>query len=229
MKFYYDKEKSMELMQRIEDKFAERCKQTSRGEEMHVSDLTGCQLRPYCRLVGVERIPTKQSVGTMVFGIIAEDVLGWTFPEDTLQYESSIGMLTPDENIFGHMDIFEKKIYCLEVKASRKSIFKAADVPIYWVEQLMSYMAMNGKQIGWIVIYNIFTTQIMAFRMMLTTAEILEWLIVLNNRAIAVRSAAKNKDCSTLIINPKQYGWCDYKKTCPRRSECREKSKKRKT
>lgn len=222
MKFYYDKEKSMELMKRIEDKFGERARKTARGKEMHVSDLTGCQLRPYCRIVGIERQTTKQQVGVMVFGIVAENVLGWTYPEDVLQYQANLDMVEKDENIFGHLDVYENYRTPLEVKASRKVIFKANQVPKYWVEQLMSYMSMMGANIGWLVLFNVFSTQIMAFKMVLNNEEIIDWLIVLINRAMKIRNATDVKDPHCLEINPKQYSWCDYKHTCPRRDECKE-------
>lgn len=227
MKFFYDKNKSMELMQRIEDEFGERSRKTARGKEMHVSDLTGCQVRPYCRIMGIERRTTKQQVGVMVFGIVAETVLGWTYPKDTLQYQANLWVVEEDENIFGHIDVYENYENPLEVKASRKSIFKADQVPKYWVEQLMTYMAMQGANVGWLVLFNVFSTQIMAFQMKLTAEEILDWLIVIVNRAMKIRNATDVKDPSMLDINHKQYSWCDYKHICPRREECKERYSKK--
>jgi len=93
-------------------------------------------------------------------------------------------------------------------------------VPIYWVEQLMSYMSMMGAEKGWMVIFNVFTTQIMAFQMKLSPDDILGWLITISERANKVRRAVKIKDASDLPINPKLYNMCDYKKDCPRRDEC---------
>lgn len=207
-------------MQRIEEKFGATSRKTARGSEMHVSDLTGCLVKPYCRIIGLPRHHTKLQVGVMVFGIVAENILGWTYPRDELQYQANIWLLEGDQNIFGHIDIYEDKKYPLEVKASRKSIFKAKDVPDYWVEQLMSYMSMMGAEKGWMVIFNVFTTQIMAFQMRLSPDDILGWLITISERANKVRRAVDTKDPSDLPINPKIYNFCDYKNDCPRRSEC---------
>lgn len=221
MRFFYDKDKSMELMQKIEKEFGARSRKTARGKEMHVSDLTGCQLRAYNRITGVPRHQTKQQIGVMVFGIIAETVVGWTYPKDELQYQSNLWLLQGDSNIFGHIDIYEDKKSPLEIKASRKSIFRAKEIPIYWVEQLMTYMAMQSATKGWLILFNVFSTQIMAFQMKLTTEDILDWLILINERAIKIRNAADNNDPSDLEINPLQYSWCDYKGTCPRANECK--------
>lgn len=215
----------MELMKRIEDKFGEQSRHTARGMEMHVSDLTGCQLRPYCRILGIERHTTKTQIGVMVFGIVAENVLGWTYPKDVLQYRANLGVVGDDDNIFGHIDIFENYKNPLEVKASRKVIFKAAQVPIYWVEQLMTYMAFTSSNVGWMVIFNVFSTQIMAFKMILTNEDILDRIILMNERAITIRKATNLKDPSSLIINPNQYSWCDYRDNCPRGGECKERYK----
>lgn len=222
MRVVYDKEKSAELAQRIIDKFGHEARKTSRGQEMHVSDLTGCQMKPYCRLVGVERNPTKTQIGVMVFGIVAENILGWTYPKDCLQYEANLPLLDGKQNIFGHIDIMEDHKHPIEVKATRKRIFKGSDIPTYWAEQLMSYMAMHSQNIGWIVFYNIMSTQIIAFRMEMSNKDILDWLIVLNERAAKIRNAAEDKKPDNLKINPKQHDFCDYKQTCPRREECKD-------
>lgn len=221
MKIFYDSKKSMELMRRIEDKFGAKSRKTSRGQEMHVSDLTGCQMKPYNRMIGIPRKHTKLQIGVMVFGIVAENMLGWTFPADELQYQSNIWLLDGKQNIFGHIDIYENKRYPLEVKASRKSIFKARDIPKYWIEQLASYMSMQGANDGWIVLFNVFSTQVMAFKMQMTNDDILGWLITMNMRAGKIRRAVKAKNSDDLEINPLQYNFCDYKQDCPRANECR--------
>lgn len=225
MKVFYDKDKSIELMQRIEDEFGERARKTARGEEMHVSDLTGCLLKPYCRLLGLERKMTKTIVGVMVFGIVAENMLGWTYPSEELQYQSNLWVLEKSENIFGHIDIYEDMKYPIEIKSSRKNVFKSNELPKYWVEQLMAYMSIQGSWKGWIIMFNVFSTQIMAFQVQMTAEDRLDWLIELNRRALAVRNAFKEKDCRLLDINPHEYEWCLYKDGCPRKEFCGDKWK----
>lgn len=224
MRIFYDKEKSMELMKRIEDKFGEENKY-QRGTEIHVSDLCYCLMKTYCRITGIERQQTKSSIGVMVFGIIAETVLGWTYPKDVLQYKSSMPMTSEEENIFGHIDVFEEFKYPLEVKASRKQVFMANQVPPQWIEQLISYMSMEGCQTGWIVIFNIFSTQIIAFQINLTREEILDWQIALSTRRIQTLEAIKLKDPTKIPIRADEYSFCDYRFKCPKGEECYKKSR----
>jgi len=183
-------------------------------------------MKPYNRLTGVERVITKSAIGVMVFGIVAENILGWTFPSEELQYQSHLPMLKREENIFGHMDIYECQIYPLEVKASRKTVFRATDLPKYWVEQLMSYMSLQGAKIGWLVLFNVFSTVIMAFRMVLTAKDILGWLVTMAERAELVRKSAKERNASAVPINPLEYNWCHYKAGCSARAECKDKWKR---
>jgi len=229
MKIFYDKDKSMELMQRIEQKFGGEVKRTARGEEMHVYDLTNCFLKAYCRLTGIERKPTKSNVGLMVFGIVSEHVLAWTYPRDVCQYMTHIPFIKEEENIYGHIDIYENKQFPLEIKGSRKNIFKSVDLPIQWVEQLMSYMAMEGQKKGWLIIYNVFSCQIMAFQIQMTPQDIIDWVITLSRRTSNIKIAVSERKPEMLAINPLEYENCDYKTICPRNRECYDKWKVIKT
>lgn len=223
MKISYDKEKSRELLNRILAKFDKESEGNKRANEMHVSDLTGCLMKPYCRFVGIEpEEPNDIAKGIMVFGIVAENVLGWTFSEDELQYDSSFGLVEADQDIYGHVDIMEDKTFPIEVKSTRKKVYSAKDIPIYWLEQLMSYLTMHSQNIGWIIFYNIVTTSIIAFKVEMTNQDILDWMIILNERAMTVRNAAAQKDPEIVPIMPKQYMFCQYNQRCPRRDECKE-------
>ena len=229
MKIFFDKQKSEELTKRIEAKFFEEY--IPRGNELHVSDLTTCLMKPVCRLIGLEREKTKASVGLMVFGIIAENVIAWTYPADVLQFKSSMNLLKDEDDIFGHIDIFEEKRFPLEVKGTRKRIFRTRDIPVNWVEQLVSYISMQGADRGWLVILNIISCQLMAFRIEMTNPERLDWLITLTSRADAVKKLAKeiiergiNINLTILEIRPEDYSMCGWK-SCPRRDECKRKAK----
>jgi len=228
MKVFFDKQKSEELTRRIEAKFAEEY--VHRGNELHVSDLTACLMKPVCRLIGFEREKPKASVGLMVFGIIAENVIAWTYPADVLQFKSSMNILKDEDDIFGHIDIYEEKKFPLEVKGTRKRIFKTNDLPVNWVEQLVSYMSMQGADKGWLVILNILSCQLMAFRIEMTQQDRLDWLITLTNRRNVVVKMAEEISKGVISqfsfeIKPQDYSMCGYKKNCPRREECKRKAK----
>lgn len=225
IKIFYDKEKSMVLMKRIEEKFGEQSRKKPRGSEMHVSDLTGCPLKPYCRLIGLKQIFSKSSIGIMVFGIVSENMIGWTFPNEQLQYQSSIPFVEGDENIFGHIDIYEDFKFPLEVKSSRKTVYKASQLPRIWVEQLMSYMAMQGETLGWIVLFNVFAATIMAFQLQMSNSDIMGWLITLTERSGRIKLAFKKRNPMWLEPSGEEYFYCAYKKECPRRVACRDKWK----
>lgn len=222
----------MVLMKRIEEKFGEQSRKQPRGSEMHVSDLTGCPLKPFCRLIGLKQNFTKGSIGMMVFGIVSENMIGWTFPNEQLQYQSSIPFVEGEENIFGHIDIYEDLKFPLEVKSSRKTVYKASQLPRIWVEQLMSYMAMQGATTGWIVMFNVFSATIMAFQLQMSNSDIMGWLITLTERANRIRKTfeetkSKSHFEASLNLEPsgEEYFYCSYKKECPRRVACRDKWK----
>jgi len=225
VRIFYDKDKSAELTRRMEERFEEESKKNVRGDEIHVSDLTGCLLKPYCRMVGIEVRRSKSSVGFMVFGIIAENILGWIYPKNESQHLTSLHLIDTPETVVGHLDIYENMEYPIECKMSRKSIFKQSDLPLYWVEQLISYMSMEGKTIGWLVFFNVFTTQIMAFKFILTQREILDWLVTISLRISNLKTAVKKKDPNFIVeIRAENYEYCGYKRNCPRRLECRRKA-----
>lgn len=229
MKIFYDKTKSEDIIRRIEDKFTKELNE--RGDEAHVSDLTCCLMRFFSRLIGLERTKTKASVGLMVFGIITEQVIAWTYPEDTWQFPSSMNMVSEEEDIFGHIDIFEDKLFPLEVKGSRKRIFKTKDVPLNWAEQLISYISMQGADKGWLIVFNILSCQVMAFRIEMTNQDRLDWMITLSERRNSVIGAAREYKAKkstrflSIEIRPEDYSFCAYKKVCLRREECRKKNK----
>lgn len=230
MKIFFDKAKSEELTKRIETKFSEESHE--RGNELHISDLTTCLMKTVCRLIGLTREELKANVGLMVFGIIAENVIAWTYPADVSQFKSSMNLLKDEDDIFGHIDIFEEKKFPLEVKGTRKRIFRTKDLPINWAEQLMSYMAMEGADKGWLVIFNFLSCQLTAFRIEMTNQDRLDWIITLTSRANATKELAKellekatNMHLTVLEIRPQDYSMCNWKKVCPRRDECKRKAK----
>lgn len=227
MRLFYDKEKSLEVMERITKKFERHSNSVTRGSEFHVYDIVWCPVGAYCRLTGVRKQRSKTVMGLMVFGIITEDVVISCYDKGEATFQENARLyLKKDESIFGHIDIFEGKIYPLEVKATRKRIFKASDVPLQWVEQLMSYMSMKGATKGWLLIFNIFSCQVMAFQMILTQRDILGWIITMSIRAGNIKRAVDSDDPSHLeITDPSRYEFCDYKTDCPRREECKQKYK----
>ena len=229
MNIKYDKEKSQFFTNQILNKFDERNKTSKRGTALHVSDLTGCLMKPYCRIIGVEQEPFDDTLkGIMVYGIVAEEVIGWGYSKDAFQYAASTAISTEDftDCISGHVDIMELKDgkkYPIEVKSTRKNVLTKKDIPIHWLEQLLSYMAMHDANTGWIVFYSILATSIIAFRVDVTDKDNQEWIAVLQKRAKSIRVAQKTGNPENIEIRPENYPYCGYKHGCPRVEECRDK------
>lgn len=238
MEIFYDKEKSAEIEKKLIDKWFHWEEQrkhyrisreervAKRGKEFHVSDVVGCPLKTYCRMKNFERKFTKTNVGLMLFGIVAQKFIQWLYSEEECEYEAWI----PDV-IIGHIDVLEMGKYPLEVKASRKRIFKRSQLPQTWVEQLVCYMAMMSSEIGWLIILNIFSCQVTCFCIKMTKEDILGQLVAISTTVNERRRAVNLERPTMLRPNAEDYEWCYYKHVCPRRADCKRKSdaiKKRK-
>lgn len=230
MEIFYDKEKSAEIEQKLIDKWSKwegerkhyrvrRDEQVAkRGKEFHVSDVVCCPLQTYCRMKKFQRKFSKKNVGFMLFGIIAQKLFQWLYTEEECEYEAWI----PDVAI-GHIDIFEAGKYPMEIKSSRKRIFKRSQLPQKWVEQLVCYMAMTSSEIGWLVILNIFSCQVTCFCIKMTKEDILGQIVAMSTTVNERRRAVNLERPSMLRPDAEQYEFCYYKHVCPRRADCKRK------
>lgn len=218
MKFVYDADKSREIEQKLIDKWDTT--QRNYKDNIHVYDTVYCPVKAYCKFKGVPRRPTKQNIGMFVFGVVAGKVVQELYPKDEGEYVTNIKKM-----IWGHIDVYEDKTFPLEIKHSRKRIFKRHEVPQKWIEQLMTYMASENKQKGWLVIINIFSNQISCFRLEMAKQELESQRTLRLYKAYTILRAVKDNDPNYLTIQPDEYQWCVFKRDCPRRQECKEKSK----
>lgn len=230
MRIFYDREKSAEIEGKLINKWAnfeEQKKQyrirrdervAKRGKEFHVSDVVSCPLQTYCRLKKFQRKFTKKNVGMMMFGIVAQKLFQWLYPDEDCEYEAWI----PDI-VIGHIDIFEGQKYPIEIKSSRKKIFKRSQIPQKWIEQLVCYMAMTSSQVGWLVILSIFSCQVTCFCVQMTKEEILGQLVVISTTVNERRRAVNLERPAMLRPSGEQYEYCVYKTVCPRRADCKRK------
>ena len=230
MEIFYDKEKSAELEEKLIDKWfntesvkgkyrirrEERV--TKRGREFHISDVVCCPLQTYCRLKKFQRKFSKKNVGMMLFGIVAQKLFQWLYQDEECEYEAMI-----EDVVIGHIDVFEKLEYPMEIKASRKRIFKRNQIPQKWVEQLVCYMAMTSSKVGWMTILNIFTCQVSCFCIKMTDEDILGQLVVIAKTVNERRRAVNLDNPSMLRPSAEQYEFCVYKHNCPLRADCKHK------
>jgi len=221
LKFFYDSEKTKEF----ETLLVERWSEPKPREKIHVSDIVHCLVGAWCRMNHIQKDPTKENIGMLIFGIIGGQVIQWAFPEDWCESETDL-----ESTIFAHIDVFDKNLHSpYETKASRKKIFKASDVPPSWVDQLICYMTMKNSDIGWILILNVFSNQISAFRLELTANERLGQTIVMMERAAKLQKALKENNPELLPLKPEEYENCLFKRTCPRKIACKVAAKNLKT
>jgi len=220
MRLFYDKVKTKEVEEKIWQKYSNDKKEWSE-KGYNCSELSGCEVKCYNNRTGMEQQHTKKNIGFLVFGIISEQIVMSIYPEDQRQCEANL-----NELVWGHMDAFEDHAYPIEGKATAKRIFKREQMPIIWIMQLMNYMVMTNADKGWLYILDIFTRTFSAWCLELTSDDRIHQSIILMRSVERIDWARKHKDCSYLIIKPEEYSLCSYKKTCERRRECRDKSKK---
>jgi len=113
----------------------------------------------------------------------------------------------------------------LEVKSSRKRIIKRENIPKNWVEQLSMYMAKVDKNVGWLVILNIWTVSLACFCLEMTTKELGDKRETMYYRKKKVTTADKTDNPDLLDVSPDEYDLCFFKKKCPKRKLCRQKKK----
>lgn len=222
IRVYYDKEKTKEVNDRIWEVWGNRKKKWAE-HGYNVSECSGCELKCFCNRTGQEQKVTRKGIGFLVFGIIAETIIMEIYPEEQRQYEANL-----NELVWGHMDAYEDLTYPIEGKASAKQIFKAKDLPVSWVMQLINYITMGKSNKGWLYILNIFTRQLSAFCVELSSDVKLQQIEELMDKVSRFDKSIETDNSSILTISPEEYELCNYKSTCPRRLECREKHKKMK-
>lgn len=217
LKIYYDKEKTKEIEEKIWAKYGNQKKEWAK-QGYNVSECSNCETKCFNRRTGVEESKTKQMVGFLVFGIISEMVVMGIYPEEQRQHEANL-----NELIWGHMDVYENFENPLEGKATAKRIFKAKDLPINWVMQLINYLTMSKGNKGWIIILDIFSRTISAFCVELPPEDKLLQIEVLMDKCSRFDKSIATKDPSILTISPEEHGLCNYKHSCSRRLECKTK------
>jgi len=214
IRIYYDKEKASELESKLFEKWGKDRKDWSM-HGYHISDLSYCPLRTYCRKTGIKQKITKKSLAFMIFGIIGEQVISSIFPPNQRQYKVDVNNL-----VFGTLDIFENHETPIECKISAKRIFKKEQLPERWCKQLMNYLVLVGKNRGWLLILNIFSRNFTTWSFEMDSGERLMQLEVLMHKITKFDNAIKNKNPDLLDIDPTEYSECGYKSGCPRKTEC---------
>ena len=174
-------------------------------------------MKAYNRLTGLKEVVDTSGVSNMLFGDAGQILLQRLFDEKTCEY------VVPDAPVITHIDIFEDCKAPLEIKWSGQKIYRIEDIPIGWMHQLMGYMALTKSEIGWMVIINLTSRQLTAFKIMMTPEEIeSEYNHIVESRDRILESVPK-KDYSKLLLAQDECNWCPYRnrrgkdrsETCP--------------
>jgi len=209
LKFFYDGTKAAEL----EDKLVQYFEDHSQvRNKVHLSDTCHCEVACYNRLIGMDRMQSKSGISNMLFGDAGQILLQRLFPEDQVEYES-------EDIVSSHADIFEDHEHIIEIKWSAQRIFRAADISDSWRLQLMRYMSKHECDVGWMVIVNILSRQLTAFKLIMNEDERQAQLIQMIQIRDRILKAKEEGDPSELIIWDNECRYCGYRPSRNRKKQ----------
>jgi CRISPR/Cas system-associated exonuclease Cas4 (RecB family) len=135
--------------------FAERIlgyhyKTTTEGRKgWHRSDAIACPLKAYWRITEELKGEFRsRDVGILMIGTMAHQVLEQGFDAKEKVFDVAGVKVTVDA-LAGE--------YPVEVKTTRKKVYRSGDIPRDWVEQLAIAMSVMGIDKGYLMIINIIT------------------------------------------------------------------------
>jgi hypothetical protein len=214
MQIFYDSEKTKEIQQRMID-YWEKTKQ-ERGTELHAYDIANCEMKAFCRLTGLKPVWTNQIAGMMIFGIIGGLTIQMTYPEDQREWAGDLEKL-----VFCHIDVFENKEVPLEVKTTRKRLFRKDTIPDAWINQILTYMVITKKRKGHLVFFNALSTAISVWTIVISEEGLQCFQLYILEKANRIKECATSGNYTPLKVSPEQYSGCSYKKDCAKRDECK--------
>jgi len=133
--------------------FAERIlksyyEETTEGRKgWHRSDAITCPLKAYWRITGELKGEYRSSdVGILMIGTMAHQVIEKGFDAKEVVFPIA-GINVTVDALAGKLPV--------EVKTTRKKIFRSGDIPRDWVEQLAIGMSVMGSEKGYLMIISI--------------------------------------------------------------------------
>jgi hypothetical protein len=229
LRIFFDAKKTKELQDALVDKWfeisqyggdlihgMEEHESIPHGEEYHVYSVIYCPMKYICKQLGYKRKFTRTSIGVMFIGIVAQKLIQWLYPPKEREYESVL-----PNAVVGHLDVYEKLRNPIEIKASRKRVFRPEHLPDKWVDQETIYIAMENARIGWIVVVNVVSCHITAFCVDMTYEDVKYAKNEIYHRIDHLDELRRTKDYKKANINPDEYLYCDFKTTCPEKSRCK--------
>jgi hypothetical protein len=178
----------------------------------HRSDAIACPLKAYWRMTGeVKGQFRSKDVGILMVGEMAHIVLerGFEVQEQIIK----IG------DIAITVDATHNK-QPVEIKTTRKKIYRREDLPRSWIEQLSIAMAVMGADTGFLMIVNIINFGVTVWEFAMTERDRELVLHTFVWQIMAIADSVKKKDPTLLTPKHSDCMWCYYRpsrkqKGCP--------------
>lgn len=219
MKVYYDSEYTEELTQKIYEKFMEDAQDRNK---VHLSDTCHCPLKCWNRLVGIKPLPPDATgVGIMMIGVVGQEIIQNVYPEDWAEWEPDKN-LPEEEQVPSHIDIYvqeEDRQFPVEIKWSRKAIYRGTDIGKGWLMQTTGYMAKTMENEGKFVVFNIITGRLNGFKVLMTDAELRDRKNLIDTIKAEILKAVA--EMNPMLLEPweEECKYCPYRDTRARTKE----------
>jgi hypothetical protein len=179
----------------------------------HRSDAISCPLRAYWRLTGeVQGEYRSHDVGIMMLGEMAHVVLerGFDYKEKIIK----VGEV--NVTVDATLDDFP-----IEIKTTRKQIYRKEDVPREWQEQLSIAISVMDKDYGWLLIMNVITCAFMCFKFDMSPDEREMFRQAFIWQILSIADAVKQKKPELLTPKYDECGFCYYRPTKTNLNGCK--------
>lgn len=205
MQIYYDSKYTDELTEKITKKFLG---EIEKRDKVHLSDLCHCPVKVWCRLNNIVPLINEGSMGIMMIGMVGQEIMQGLYPPEQREYEPDKN-LPEEEQLPSHIDIFAELKTPVEIKWSRKAMYRGSDVSEYkpWVLQITGYMAKTNSVEGKIAIFNVISGKLNAFKIIMTEDE-------LRQRREEIVELKKRIESNNIdVLEPwfEECKYCDYR------------------
>lgn len=178
----------------------------------HRSDAIACPLKAYWRITGeVKGEFRSRDVGILMLGKMSHNVLEQGF--DVQEKVIRVGdiAITVDAMVGKHP---------VEIKSTRRKIYRKEDLPRPWIEQLSIAMSVMGADTGYLMVINIISFALTVWEFNVTNEDRELVLHTFIWQIMSIADAVKKKDPKILTPKHDDCQWCYYRpsrknKGCP--------------
>jgi len=180
--------------------------------EYHLSDGVYCELLPYCRLTGLESLPTRRTAAFWNIGKAMHNIMEKNFE------------ISEKEFTFGgavcHIDVlFESEP--IEFKTTRKTVKTKEDFADTWIKQLALECVFANSKVGWLCILEIIPALITVWKFEFSYDDLAKYGGAYLDFLERCKKAIKDKNPYLLVPLSWFSKGCTYVESCPRAVDCR--------